>query len=121
MNGKLRGRRASDDVVRARDHAGHEHDERVVAANGRKCLHDVAAAALSPRAALRTSTAGGAAVTVMVSATRARRELCVDAGRERARDLDPLLHVRTEALSCKGDGVDARTKILDAVLAAAVA
>ena len=51
---------------------------------------------------------------------RARRELSVDAGRERARDLDPFPHVRTEALSYEGDGVNARPKILDPVLAAAI-
>ena len=50
----------------------------------------------------------------------ARCELCVDAGREGTRDLDPLPDVWTEARSCEGDGVGARTKILDAVLPAAV-
>jgi hypothetical protein len=50
----------------------------------------------------------------------ARLELCVDAGGERARDLDPFPQVRTEALSYERDGVNAGPKILDAVLAAAI-
>jgi hypothetical protein len=46
--------------------------------------------------------------------------LRVDAGRERARDLDPFPQVRTEALSYEGDCVYARPKILDPVLTAAI-
>jgi hypothetical protein len=68
MDGKLRGRRAGHDVVRGGDHPGDEHDERVVTANGRKCLHDVAGSVVAA-AALRTSTMGSSAVTVIVSSS----------------------------------------------------